>query len=69
MHAGHHGDPGRMAGRGGAVGVGEGDGLFREALEIGRDHPRVLCERRDIVIEIVDRNEQDVRVSFVSCCA
>ena len=42
------------------MGVGEGDGLFGEAIEVGRDDPRVLGERRDVIIKIVDRDEDDI---------
>ena len=48
------------------MGVGESDGLFGEAIEVGCDDPRVFCERRDIVIEIVDRDEEDVRFCLLA---
>ena len=54
MHTGHHGNPGRMASRSGTVGVGKGDRLLRETVEVGRDDSGVLGERRDVVVEIVD---------------
>jgi hypothetical protein len=54
VNARHHGDPGWVACWRGAVGVGEGDGLFGQAVEVGSDDPRVLSEGRDVVIEIID---------------
>lgn len=45
MHARHHRHARRMTSRSGAMGVGESDGLFGEAIEVGRDDPRVLGER------------------------
>lgn len=66
MHPGHHGDAGRMTGWGGAVGVGKGDRLPGEAIEVGRDDSGMLGEGRDVVVEVVDRDEEDMGLGLLS---
>ncbi len=60
MDAGHDRNPGGVAGRGGAVGIGEVDGPGREAFEVRRLDARVMVERRDVVVQVVDGHEENV---------
>ena len=61
MHTGHHRNPRRVASGSGAVGVGKGDRSFREPVKVRRLDSGMIVQRRDIVVQIIDRDEQDVR--------
>ena len=56
----HDRHPGGMAGRGGAVGIGKVDRSFGQTLEVGSLHTRVVVERTDVVIQVVDCDEENV---------
>ena len=58
--AGHDGTAGRIAGRGGAMSVGEELSAGGEAIEIGRDALFVSPHAADPVIEVVHGDEEDV---------
>ena len=60
LEAAEHRGPRGIAERGGAVGVGEGDPTPGEAVEVGRLDLRMAPQRPDPVIEVVDRDEEDI---------
>ena len=31
-----------------------------QPFEVGRDHPRMVVERRDVVVQVVDRDKEDM---------
>ena len=45
-----------------AVGVGEVDRSLGESLKVGRNHPGVVVERGNVVVEVVNADEQDIRL-------
>ena len=58
--AGKDGSAAGAAGRCGAVGVGEEDGLGGEALEVRSEGLGVTTEGTDPVVEVIDGDEEDV---------
>ena len=47
------------------MGIGESDRPFCEAVELGSDHPGVIIEWGNIIVEVIDRDEQNI--GFVLC--
>ena len=66
VDSGNDGDAGGVACGGGAVGVGEVDRPFGEALEVGGDDAGVAVEGGNVVVEIIDGDEEDVGL-FRAC--
>ena len=60
MNTGHHRYPRRVTGRSRTMGIGKGDRSLRQAIEVRRLHAGMIIQRRDVVVQIIDRDEEDV---------
>ncbi len=58
--AGHDGGAGGIASRAGAMGIGEKNTAFGEAVEVGRDALVISAHAADPVIQVIHGDEEDV---------
>ena len=46
------------------MGVGEGNRTTSQALEVRSLDSRMIIQRRDVVVQVINADEQDVRLGF-----
>jgi hypothetical protein len=44
------------------MGIGKSDRSFGKSIEVGRSNPGMPVEWRDVIVEIVNRDEQNMRL-------
>ena len=64
MHSRHHRNARGVAGGRCAMGVGEGNRTTSQALEVRSLDSRMIIQRRDVVVQVINADEQDVRLGF-----
>ena len=64
VHSRHDGHAGGVTDRGGTVGIGEIDRAPGKPFKVGSLDSRVVVEWGDVVVQVVDRDEENVRFAL-----